>query len=378
MSSSSLVSTEKYINFLCDICRIETPTSDKARIDKMVDFIEAFAKNEDYIVERIPFEKAGDCLLITLAGDNTKSPALLMAHMDTVHPVGLFGENDFIKIKDNVISGPGVMDCKGGIAQAFYCLERLKQEQNLRPVKLLLTSDEEVSAALSGQAGLDLINSTCKDCCAVLNLEAGGKQTVTVCRKGILKMQVEISGIAAHAGNAYWLGASAIKEAAHAILEIEALSQKGGITYNCGVISGGTTINTVPASCVFKLDIRISTLDEMNLAEQKIYEVCSKSVVNGTSRKAIVLSKRPPMETTDKNLKLLELWNNCANRVGAGLYKGAAKGGGSDAAYSTILGIPTLCSCAMEGFDAHAITEHADLSTFKSRADIICEVIKSL
>lgn len=142
MSSSPLVSTEKYINFLCDICNMETPTAEKSRIDKMVDYIESFAKNEGYCVERIPFEKAGDCLLITLAGDNTKSPALLMAHMDTVHPVGLFGEGDFIKIKDDIIYGPGVQDCKGGIATALYCLERLKHEENLRPVKLLLTSDD--------------------------------------------------------------------------------------------------------------------------------------------------------------------------------------------------------------------------------------------
>lgn len=368
----------KYVDFLESICLIETPTANKERIDKMVDFIEGFAENEGYLVKRIPFEKAGDCLLITLEGDNSKSPALLMAHMDTVHPVGLFGEGDFIKIKDDIIYGPGVQDCKGGIATALYCLERLKHEENLRPVKLLLTSDEEVSAAFSGKEGVDLIKNTAKDCCAVLNLEAGGKQTVTVCRKGILKMQVEVSGIAAHAGNAYFDGASAIKDAAHAILEIESLSENGGITYNCGVISGGTTINTVPASCVFKLDIRISTIDEMNFAEQKIHEICAKSAVLGTTRKATVLTKRPPMEKTSKNLELLELWNACAKRVGAGEFKGATKGGGSDAAYSTMLGVPTLCSCAMEGFDAHAITEHADLSTFKTRADIICEVIKSL
>lgn len=378
MSSSPLVSTEKYINFLCDICRIETPTSDKARIDKMVDYIESFAKNEDYIVERIPFEKAGDCLLITLKTSESKSPVLLMAHMDTVHPVGLFGESDFIKIKDDIIYGPGVQDCKGGIATALYCLERLKHEENLRPVKLLLTSDEEVSAAFSGKEGVDLIKNTAKDCCAVLNLEAGGKQTVTVCRKGILKMQVEVSGIAAHAGNAYFDGASAIKEAAHAILEIEALSQKGGVTYNCGVISGGTVINTVPEKCVFKIDIRPSTLEEADLAKQKIYEICSKSVVSKTTRKASVITYRPPMEKTEKNLELLSLWNACAKRLGLEEFTGATKGGGSDAAYSTMLGVPTLCSCAMEGFDAHAITEHADLSTFKSRADIICEVIKSL
>jgi glutamate carboxypeptidase len=191
-------------------------------------------------------------------------------------------------------------------------------------------------------------------------------------------MQIEVKGVASHAGNAYWEGASAIKEAAHAILEIEALSQKGGITYNCGVISGGTVINTVPDKCVFKIDIRISTIEEMNFAEQKIYEICKKCALEKTSRTATVITRRPPMEKTSKNLELLSIWNTCASRLGAGEYIGATKGGGSDAAYSTMLGIPSLCSCAMEGFDAHAITEHADLSTLATRANIICEVIKSL
>lgn len=369
---------EKYLKFFTDICNMETPTANKPAIDKMVDYIESFAKNEGYCVERIPFKKAGDCLLVTLKTSESNSPVLLMAHMDTVHPVGLFGEGDLVKIKDNIAYGPGVMDCKGGIAVGLYCLEKLKSENVPCNVKLLLTSDEEVSALLSGTEGLDLIKNTCKDCRAVLNLEPGEKQAVTVCRKGILKMQVEISGIAAHAGSAYWLGASAIKEAAHAILEIEALSQKGGVTYNCGVISGGTVINTVPEKCVFKIDIRPSTLEEADLAKQKIYEICSKSVVSKTTRKASVITYRPPMEKTEKNLELLSLWNACAKRLGLEEFTGATKGGGSDAAYSTMLGVPTLCSCAMEGFDAHATTEHADLSTFKSRADIICEVIKSL
>lgn len=59
MSSSAIVSIKKYIDFLCDICNMETPSQDKARIDKMVDFIQSFAENEGYLVNRIPFEKAG-------------------------------------------------------------------------------------------------------------------------------------------------------------------------------------------------------------------------------------------------------------------------------------------------------------------------------
>ncbi len=367
---------EKYIELLRSVCMIETPSNNKNNIDKMVDLIQNFAKDNGYITERYSFEKAGDFLLIRTDDNSSKKPVLLMAHMDTVHKEGSFGEQ--IVTRDGEwLYGPGVIDCKGGIAVGLAVMELLKSEKkSRRPVYFLLTSDEEIGGCLSGEKGLEIITNTAKACCAVLNLEPGMTGKITVGRKGILRMSATVSGVAGHAGNAYFDGASAVREAANMILEIESMSEKGGTTYNCGIVNGGTAANIIPEKCTIEVDIRVSTSDEMQLAKDKMFELAGKSVVPNTKRSVSVVSIRPPMEKTDKNIELLNLWNRSAKELGVGPFEGIVKGGGSDAAYTVLAGVPTLCSCAMVGFGEHTLGEKLDLSTFDERVALICNTIR--
>ena len=365
---------EKYAELLKTLCMTETPSESKTDIDKMVDLIERFALENGLETERFPFENAGDFLLIKTGDFTNEKPVLLMAHMDTVHKKGAFGEKIVTRDGDWMY-GPGVMDCKGGIVTGLCIMELLK---NKKPIYFLLTSDEEIGGRLSGEKGRDIIINTAKKSKAVFNLEPGKPNELAVSRKGILKMSVEISGIAAHAGNFYFDGASAIKEAAHTVIEIEGMSKKDGVTYNCGTINGGTVINTVPDKCTIGVDIRVSTFEEMQNAEKIMYDLEKKCVIPNTKRAVSVLSKRPPMELTDKTLGLLDIWNSCAKNLGIKEYKGVKKGGGTDAAYTVLAGVPTLCSCGMVGYDEHTVNEKVDLSTFEERVLLICSTINVL
>ncbi|MBO4432404.1 MAG: M20/M25/M40 family metallo-hydrolase, partial [Clostridia bacterium] len=333
---------EKYIALLHDICMIETPSGNAENINKLVDMLERFSAENGYETERFPFEKAGDFLLIKSKNGSTEKPVLLMAHMDTVHKVGAFGENTVTYDGDWMIA-PGAMDCKGGIATGLCVMEMLKCNCK-RPVYLFLTSDEEVSGRFSRPEGYEIMTDIAKSSVAVFNLEPGVRDKVTVGRKGILKMRVEITGVPAHAGNGYFEGASAIKEAAYAVLEIEGMSQKGGVTYNCGIIRGGSSANVVSAACSMEVDIRVSTTEEMEKAENLMYGLAKKCVVSGTERKVSVITKRPPMKVTEDNLKLLDKWNESAKTFGLPEFGQFVRGGGSDAAYTVLAGVPTLCS----------------------------------
>lgn len=375
MKNATKELTAKYIEFLRSICSIETPSNSKESIDEMVTLIEDFALSHGYKTERIAFSNAGDFLLVKSNCDSKKRPVMLMAHMDTVHSKGAYGEQ-IVTIDGDTMIGPGVMDCKGGIATAFYVLELL-QDTDI-PVKLLLTSDEEVSGIYSGQIGVDIMKSEARGSLAVLNLEGGSPNQLTVSRKGIVKMKMEISGVAGHAGNAYFESASAIKEAAHAIIEIESMSKQDGLTFNCGVIRGGTVANTIPDKCEIKIDIRVLTFEDLDRVQTLMADVCKKTVVPNTKRSVSVISCRPPMEEKAGNLALLDVWNKCAKARGIEEFKGIKKGGGSDAAYTVMAGVPTLCSCAIEGTGAHTLCEKADLSTLEERACLICDTIKAL
>ncbi|MBO4433184.1 MAG: M20/M25/M40 family metallo-hydrolase, partial [Clostridia bacterium] len=172
--------------------------------------------------------------------------------------------------------------------------------------------------------------------------------------------------------------ASAIREAANMVLEIENMSKKGGVTYNCGIINGGTSANVIPDLCVMEVDIRVSTLDEMAEAEKLMYEAAKRCVVKNTKRKVSVITKRPPMKVTDANLKLLDIWNKSAKNLGLSEFSQLIRGGGSDAAYTVLAGVPTLCSCAAVGYNEHTLDEKLDLSTLCERAALLCEVIKNI
>ena len=66
------------------------------------------------------------------------APVCFSGHMDTVHPLGSFGEVP-VHRDDRKIYGPGVIDCKGGVAASFMTMDALEKcGFNERPVKLIL------------------------------------------------------------------------------------------------------------------------------------------------------------------------------------------------------------------------------------------------
>lgn len=367
-----------YVQFWKEICEIETPSHDKAALDTLVDKLEAFALEKGFGVYREAFEKAGDCLRIDLTGDESKQPIVLMAHMDTVHEKGAFGPNP-VTLKDGILYGPGVNDCKNGITMAMLVLQALKESGvSHPPVRVLFTSDEEISASLSGKQGLAFFETNAKGAKAVLNCESGADGVAVIGRKGIGHVTLEITGKAAHAGVCYFDGASAIREAAHKILAIEALSQPNGNTFNCGIISGGTKTNIVPEHCTVQVDIRAMEEKKMEEAIEQVREIAAHAYVKGTSCQVHVGAIRPPMEANAANRELLERINVLAVELGMKPLEGKVSGGGSDAAYTTRMGIPTVCSIGPCGWDVHTIHERSDVSTLPVRAKLVAKCICEL
>ena len=74
------------------------------------------------------------------------------------------------------------------------------------------------------------------------------------------------------------------------------------------------------------------------------------------------------MELKDFNLELLEKVNGIFEAVNMPPLTMCARGGGSDAAYTTQCGIPTLDSLGTEGGKLHSKDEFAYLSSLKESA----------
>ena len=272
----------RYLDFWKQIVRLESPSWDRAAVCAAADCIAQFAAARGFTVDRTPQPEAGDTLCITLPGTLDVPPVALLAHMDTVHPVGSFGD-PAVREENGVLYGPGVFDCKGGIAAGLLCMDALRRCGAPHPeVRLVLDPDEE-NGAYIGEAGGQFIRGAVRGCMAALNLESGRDGSLTVGRKGVLRAELTVRGTAAHAGNDYFSGVSAIREAAHKILELERISSPEGITVNCGLIRGGSAVNTVPEDCTVDIDVRFKNETQQEEALTHLRRVAETAFVPGTS-----------------------------------------------------------------------------------------------
>lgn len=364
----------EYLDFWKTICGMETPSSGKEALNAQADFIEQFAMARGFSVRRKAHASAGDTMSIALTGDPALPPIALLAHMDTVHEKGAFGA-PAVTERDGVLYGPGVFDCKGGIAVGLLAMQTLAVcEKSPRTVRLILNSDEE-NGTYVGDAGVDFIHEEARGCCAAFNLEAGRADSLTVGRKGILKAEIIVHGVAGHAGNSYFESASAIREAAHKIIAIERESERDGVTYNCGIVRGGTATNIVPEACTVGVDIRYKNAAQQQRAQAVLQRVTEQISVPDCSAECRMIHVRPAMECTEGNMALFEKVAEAARELGLGDLLPMERGGGSDSAYTVEIGIPTVCSMGTVGRFEHTVREEAQIDSLESRARLLLESI---
>ncbi len=359
----------KYIKFWEDICNIETVSNDKEALDGLADFIQEFAMTEGFTVKRTPFEKCGDFLTIDM-NEGTEKGYMFLAHLDTVHVKGKFGYPP-VKIEGNRMIGPGVIDCKGGVAVALLVMKSLKTLGYNKHLRLMLTSDEEISNSLGGEKELEFIKNTAAGFKGAFNCEVARDGEVVVSRKGIMRIKIHITGKPSHAGIDYFAGVSAIREAAYKIIELETKSKEGATTYNCGIIQGGDMFNIVPAKCTMSVDVRVNSIEDMEAAYKVVEEVAATSFVAGSKSEIELLSRRMPMMHTKETDELFDKLKKVSLANGLGDLVPIESGGGSDSAYTQLAGVPSVCAVGTCGDYCHTVNEYAEIDSLVKRAKLL-------
>ena len=360
---------DKYLEFLCKICSFEARAYDKDTINQMVDYIIEYVQGEGFCVKRKPMEKCGDFLIIDI-NEGKQKACMFMAHMDTVHEKGVFGENP-VKRDDKRIYAPGVIDCKGGIAIALLTMKTLYENGFDKHVRLVLTSDEEVSLELGGEEEIEFIQQSALGFPCVINCETAVNDQVVVSRKGILTYQLDIKGVGGHSGAHYFTCKNAILEAANKIVALHNKSVVGGTTYSCNIINSGKVTNVIPDKCSIIIDVRVVTMQEIQKAKEQVYEIANTEFVKGTSCSIKLLNQRPPMEKNEQTIKLFEELNKVCLNNNLGKLTPIETGGGSDAAFTHIAGIPTICGLGASGDFYHTTKEYVNIDSISLRAKIL-------
>lgn len=361
---------KSYVDFLVDVCNIESPTSYKEGVDMAGQYFIDKAKALGFEVEVFEQNVSGNVVCITMNPNAKKPMVVFSGHLDTVHSIGLFGYPP-TTVKNGKIYGPGAKDCKGGCVLAFCAMEELyRAGYKDRPVRLILQSDEETSSKQSALETVKYMVEKSQGAIAFINLEGGRDGYITTQRKGILRVNFNVEGISCHSSICDE-GSSAIVECAHKIIELEKHKDRNHITCNCGIISGGTTANTVPQKCSFLADFRFTDTNEYEQVLNLIDDVANKVYVSGCTCKTERVSFRPPMEKSEKTIQLFEKLNQIFIKNGFGKHESNFSFGGSDAAYMVQAGIACVDNLGIEGDRIHSKDEFANVG-------YMCKGIKKL
>jgi acetylornithine deacetylase/succinyl-diaminopimelate desuccinylase-like protein len=204
----------------------------------------------------------------------------LLGHRDTVFARGEVARRRFSLSGDRAY-GPGVADMKAGLVMNAFILAAFRQFADHVPVVMMMTGDEEIGS----QASLAHIGAEARFAKAVFNAEpARVTGNFVTGRKGGFTYRFTVEGKAAHAGVNFTEGASAIGELAHKINALHALTDVAeGITLNVGLVSGGSSTNTVAARAAAELDVRFIDNTQRERLIRQIEAILRNPTVAGTS-----------------------------------------------------------------------------------------------
>ena len=352
-------------------------SGNKAGVDGVGRDVKDFLEKCGFKVWFHKYEKAGN-MLVAEYGDASKPFIVLTGHMDTVFGDGTAAARPFT-IKDGKVTGPGVLDMKGGVTILLYAVRFLLEAgYNRYRIKIILAGDEEVAHGNS-TASADY-EKEAKGAVMGFNLETGCvDNSVVIERKGVAQYLFEVDGVGAHAGNNPEDGRSAVEELAHKILDIQAETDwQEGTTVNCGVIAGGTVANAVPEHAWVKVDVRFKTTAGMERIEKAFQKIAKKQYVESTTTCCKKLVVFPPMERLESSEKLFERAEAIAEKYGFPKAKAIAVGGGSDSAHLTACGIPTLCALGVRGQFNHTEREWAEEESLFERTKLLMALLSEL
>jgi len=357
--------------------RCESPSSAPAAIATMVALVEQHARDAGLATEVSAIsDKTGPLLHITNRADGDTRPGILiLGHLDTVHPIGTLAQNP-VRIEGDRLYGPGGYDMKAGIYLALSALGRLSTPGATKlPVDFLLVPDEETGSHAS-RPSIEKFARAAKYALVCEPARADRGRCVTA-RKGTGMAWIKVEGRPAHAGVDHAKGRSAIREMAHQVLALEAITDYArGVTVNVGTIRGGTVGNTVPQHCHALVDFRVPDLAAAEDVLAKIRAL--KAVGPDTALGIEVELNRPPMVRTDAVARLLERAARWASEAGFTLEEAPMTGGGSDANFTSALGVPTLDGLGADGDGAHTLQEHVLVSTLPKRLEFWDRLLRNL
>ncbi len=354
--------------------KAESCSREKENVDRVGVIVSKSFQALGFQIERIPDDECGDHLVARRKGNGT-GRALALIHLDTLWPEGSIRENPF-RVEDGKVYGPATRDMKGGWVVLLGALRALREAgwDGLESMTVFMTGDEE----LGSPRGRKWIEQEARNADWALVMEPARDNGSMVISRGMVgAVYFEIRGIAIHATSRH-LGASAIHEAAHKILALEALTDVDkGILVSVGLIEGGTARQVLPDRVTMSIDLRAPDPESAEELVRNVREIAEQSTVPKTTTVMTGGITRPAFQATPASKRMLALAQECAADFDQQI-EGIYVPSGSDGNFTGALGVPTLDGLGPESAGHSGRTEHVLIESIPRRAAILAGIISGL
>jgi tripeptide aminopeptidase len=194
----------------------------------------------------------------------------LSAHIDTVFPAGTPLN---IRQQGSRLYGPGISDNGAGIAALLAIIDALRSSAFPPGLPILFIGNvgEEGEGDLRGMRHIFTSERYKNAILSSLVLDGAGTDTVVAEALGSRRFEVIVHGPGGHswsdfgAPNPILVLARAIQTFAQT-----PISPSPKTTFNIGVIRGGTSVNSIPQSASMRVDIRSTSVHEMERLERAL------------------------------------------------------------------------------------------------------------
>lgn len=321
-------------------------------------------------------EKNGLAVEGILGADRPGKSVLFSGHYDTVP---LKADLPFYVDKENKAHGLGCLDMKGGIVMAIWVAKALTATGWAeRPLRFLFVGDEENGhqfGKTKEYLGLHGGGSLC-----AFNMETGlVSNAICTGRKGTGQAEITVHGVAAHSGNNYAEGRSAITELTRKIAEMEALTDlSANTTVAVTTIHGGTVTNSIPPICSCIVDLRFGSPAERDRVLNALHEICARQYVPDTTTEMDLREFMAAFDGSNGVQELADFVSETSKACGFGEMGSVFLGGGSDAGFIQRAGTPVICSIGVQGQFNHSDREYALVESLFTRAKLLAAVISRI
>jgi len=345
-------------------------------------------------VDGTAFKRAGHLIADHPARRGVDGPGrgpriLLIGHLDTVF------EKDspfqkFERIDDRTARGPGIIDMKGGDVVMISALKALRAAGTLDTMNVIvvMTGDEEDSGDPLSLARQPLVDAA-KGADLAIGFEdgPGDPKLAVTARRGTTGWEVRVKGKPAHSSQIFRedIGYGAVYELARILNAFrETLAGEAHLTFNPGVVLGGTSVefdpvqvrgsaagksNVVAENAVAAGDLRALSREQFDKAKKTMTEIVAAALPQ-TSATITFDEGYPPMAPTEGNAKLLAMYDQASRDLGFGPVTAVSpdRAGAADVSFVAGEVQAIIDGVGLMGHDDHTAKETADLTTLPSQA----------